>query len=148
MSLSTFSGDFIDTALSQLGASRIKVVSGKQHVVDFDLGEGLTLTYIFTITNENRCYLQRARPYPMVQGRLASTEEVLQFIARDRQAFQPELQHLSGHCPEDLGADPQNGGALYHPQPESRGPGPSPSARGSIDRAHGRNPCPFPRGLL
>ena len=59
MSLSTFSGDFIDTALSQLGASRIKVVSGKQHVVDFDLGEGLTLTYIFTITNENRCYLQR-----------------------------------------------------------------------------------------
>ena len=88
MSLSTFSGDFIDTALSQLGASRIKVVSGKQHVVDFDLGEGLTLTYIFTITNENRCYLQRARPYPMVQGRLASTEEVLQFIARDRQAFQ------------------------------------------------------------
>ena len=42
MSLSTFSGDFIDTALSQLGASRIKVVSGKQHVVDFDLGEGLT----------------------------------------------------------------------------------------------------------
>ena len=57
MSLSTFSGDFIDTALSQLGASRIKVVSGKQHVVDFDLGEGLTLTYIFTITNENRCYL-------------------------------------------------------------------------------------------
>ena len=71
MSLSTFSGDFIDTALSQLGASRIKVVSGKQHVVDFDLGEGLTLTYIFTITNENRCYLQRARPYPMVQGRLA-----------------------------------------------------------------------------
>lgn len=79
MSLSTFSGDFIDTALSQLGASRIKVVSGKQHVVDFDLGEGLTLTYIFTITNENRCYLQRARPYPMVQGRLASTEEVLQF---------------------------------------------------------------------
>ena len=40
MSLSTFSGDFIDTALSQLGASRIKVVSGKQHVVDFDLGEG------------------------------------------------------------------------------------------------------------
>ena len=91
MSLSTFSGDFIDTALSQLGASRIKVVSGKQHVVDFDLGEGLTLTYIFTITNENRCYLQRARPYPMVQGRLA---------------------------------------------------------RGPIDRAHGRNPCPFPRGLL
>lgn len=68
MSLSTFSGDFIDTALSQLGASRIKVVSGKQHVVDFDLGEGLTLTYIFTITNENRCYLQRARPYPMVPG--------------------------------------------------------------------------------
>lgn len=88
MSLSTFSGDFIDTTLSQLGASRIKVVSGKQHVVDFDLGEGLTLTYIFTITNENRCYLQRARPYPMVQGRFASTEEILHFIARDRQAFQ------------------------------------------------------------
>ena len=86
MSLSTFSGDFIDTALSQLGASRIKVVSGKQHVVDFDLGEGLTLTYIFTITNENRCYLQRARPYPMVQGRLASTEEVLQAFQNARRS--------------------------------------------------------------
>lgn len=43
---------------------------------------------------------------------MASTEEVLQFIARDRPGLperpaQPELQHLSGHCPEDLGADPQ-----------------------------------------
>lgn len=63
MSLSTFSGDFIDTALSQLGASRIKVVSGKQHVVDFDLGEGLTLTYIFTITNENRAPLLSIRQH-------------------------------------------------------------------------------------
>ena len=87
MSLSTFSGDFIDVALSQLGASKIKVVSGKQHVVNFDLGDGLNLTYLFTLTNENRCYLQRARPYPMVQGRFASVEEILQFIARDHQAF-------------------------------------------------------------
>ena len=56
-------------------------------ILTWGRGAYLDLTS-FTITNENRCYLQRARPYPMVQGRLASTEEVLQFIARDRQAFQ------------------------------------------------------------
>lgn len=87
MSVSTFSSDFIHTALTQMGASKIRVVSGKQHVVTFDLGDGLELTYVFTVTNENRCYLQRARPYPMLQGRFASTEEILQFIQRDYRAF-------------------------------------------------------------
>ena len=87
MSFSTFSGDFIDTTLYQLGASKIKVVGGKQHVVDFDFGDGLPLTYIFTITNENRFYLQRARPYPMVHGRFASEKEIIAFIKKDSRAF-------------------------------------------------------------
>ena len=92
MSLSTFSSDFIDTALLQLGASKIKVVSGKQHVVDFDLEGAGKLTYVFTITNEHRCYLQRVRPYPMVQGRFAGVEEIVAFIARDARAFQAARQ--------------------------------------------------------
>lgn len=87
MSLSTFSGDVINTGLHQLDASKIKVVSGKQHVVDFDLGDGLELTYVFHVTNENRFYLQRANPYPMVHGRFASEEEIIQFIAKDSRAF-------------------------------------------------------------
>lgn len=87
MSFSTFSGDFIDTTLYQLGASKIKVVGGKQHVADFDFGDGPSLTYIFTITNENRFYLQRARPYPMVHGRFASEKEIIAFIKKDSRAF-------------------------------------------------------------
>ena len=92
MSLSTFSSDFTDTALLQLGASKIKVVSGKQHVVDFDLEGAGKLTYVFTITNEHRYYLQRVRPYPMVQGRFAGVEEIVSFIARDARAFQAARQ--------------------------------------------------------
>lgn len=88
MSQSIFSGDFIDLTLGQLGASKIKTVSGQQHIVHFDLGEGKDLLYVFSITNENRCYLQRAEPYPMTKGCFASTEETLQYIDRDYKAFQ------------------------------------------------------------
>ena len=42
MSVSTFSSDFVHTALIQMGANQIKVVSGKQMVITFDLGNGLT----------------------------------------------------------------------------------------------------------
>lgn len=87
MSLPTFSGDFIDTTLYQLGATSIKVVNGKQHVVDFVLGEDMKVTYLFTITRENRFYLQRAWPYPMVHGRFSDEKEIIDFIARDSQAF-------------------------------------------------------------
>ena len=87
MSQSIFSGDFIDVTLGQMGASKIKTVNGQQHVVYFDLGEGKELVYVFSVTNENRCYLQRAKPYPMVQVRFASTEETLQYIAKDYEAF-------------------------------------------------------------
>ena len=58
MSQSIFSGDFADLSLGQLGASKIKTVNGQQHVVHFDLGEGKELVYVFSVTNENRCYLQ------------------------------------------------------------------------------------------
>ena len=87
MSLPTFSSDFIDTTLYQLGASSIKVVNGKQHVVDFVLGDDVKVTYLFTITRENRFYLQRAWPYPMVHGRFSNEKEIIDFIARDSQAF-------------------------------------------------------------
>ena len=88
MSQSIFSGDFVDLSLGQLGASKIKTVNGQQHVVHFDLGEGKELVYVFSVTNENRCYLQRAKPYPMTQVRFASTEETLHYIAKDYSAFQ------------------------------------------------------------
>ena len=39
------------------------------------------------MSNENKCFLQRARPYPMVHGKFASTEEILPFIERDYHAF-------------------------------------------------------------
>lgn len=85
MSVSTFSSDFVHTALIQMGANQIKVVSGKQMVITFDLGNGLDLVYVLSVSNENKCFLQRARPYPMVHGKFASTEEILPFIERDYQ---------------------------------------------------------------
>ena len=87
MSVSTFSSDFVHTALIQMGANQIKVVSGKQMVITFDLGNGLDLVYVLSVSNENKCFLQRARPYPMVHGKFASTEEILPFIERDYHAF-------------------------------------------------------------
>lgn len=87
MSFSTFTSDFIDTTLYQLGASSIKVVNGKQHVVDFILSDDMKVTYIFTITRENRFYLQRAQPYPMVHGRFSDEHEIIDFIAKDFNAF-------------------------------------------------------------
>ena len=62
MSVSTFSSDFVHTALIQMGANQIKVVSGKQMVITFDLGNGLDLVYVLSVSNENKCFLQRARP--------------------------------------------------------------------------------------
>lgn len=88
MSLPTFSSDFIDTTLYQLGATTIKVVNGKQHVVDFVLDEDIKITYLFTVTRENRYYLQRAEPYPMVHGRFSDWREIIDFIAKDIKAFQ------------------------------------------------------------
>ena len=97
MSLSTFSSDFIDTTLYQLGASSIKVVNGKQHVVDFFLDDDLKVTYIFTITRENRFYLQRAHPYPMVHGRFSNEHEIIDFIAKDCAAFRNAMNSKNYH---------------------------------------------------
>ena len=88
----------------------------------------------------------------MVQGRLASTEEVLQFIARDRQAFQNARRSRNYSTFLDTARKTL---ALTHKKwrelfiTHNLSPEDWPfSIKGSIDRAHGRNPCPFPRGLL
>ena len=69
-----------------MGANQIKVVSGKTDGNHLILGNGLDLVYVLSVSNENKCFLQRARPYPMVHGKSASTEEILPFIERDYHA--------------------------------------------------------------
>ena len=87
MSISTFRGDFINVSLHQLDVSKIKAVSGKQFVVNFDLENSYKLTYVFSVTSEKRFYLQRVEPYPMVHGEFSSETDVMDFIKRDSAAF-------------------------------------------------------------
>ena len=87
MGLTTFSGDFVDVGLRQLGAEKIKVVNGKVHIVDFDLGDGLEVTYVFSITKEQKFFLQRSNPYPMIHGKFANEKEIILFIKKDIAAF-------------------------------------------------------------
>lgn len=87
MGLSTFRGDYIDAALRQQNATKIKVVSGHQHVAYFDIGDDFQVVYVFAITAENRFFLQRAAPYPMLHGRFTTEKEMLEFIKEDLRAF-------------------------------------------------------------
>lgn len=153
MSVSTFSSDFVHTALIQMGANQIKVVSGKQMVITFDLGNGLDLVYVLSVSNENKCFLQRARPYPMVHGKFASTEEILPFIERDYHAFlnarnSRNYGHLLGRGPEDPGPHPEDGRAFHHPQPQPRGPGPPPRPVRPDGRPDEGGGPPLPGDLL
>ena len=87
MGLSTFRGDYIDAALRQQDATKISVVSGHQHVAYFDLGDDFQVVYVFDITAENRFFLQRAAPYPMLHARFTEEKEMLAFIKKDLRAF-------------------------------------------------------------
>lgn len=87
MGLFTFRGDYIDAALRQQNATKIKVVSGHQHVAYFDIGDDFQVIYVFAITSENRFFLQRAAPYPMLHGRFITEEAMLEFIKEDLRAF-------------------------------------------------------------
>jgi len=92
MGLSTFSGEFIGLSLRQLEAKKIKVVNGKVHVVDFDLGNGFEVTYVFSITKEKKFFLQRANPYPMIHGKFANEKEIILFIKNDISAFRNAIK--------------------------------------------------------
>ena len=61
MNQNTVTGDYININLRQLGATSIKEFNSIMHIAEFDLGDGLIVSYVFNITRHNKYFLQRMR---------------------------------------------------------------------------------------
>ena len=59
MNQNTVTGDYININLRQLGATSIKEFNSIMHIAEFDLGDGLIVSYVFNITRHNKYFLQR-----------------------------------------------------------------------------------------
>ena len=53
------SGDYINMLLRQMGATSIKHFDSKMNIVNFDLGDGLIVSYVYNVTRKNKYFLQR-----------------------------------------------------------------------------------------
>lgn len=87
MNKNTVSGDIIAFNLKQIGATDIKVFDSRMHIANFDLGDGLIVSYVFNITRKDKFFMQRMRPYAMVKGKLANQKEIIAFIKDDVERF-------------------------------------------------------------
>lgn len=87
MNISSVNGDLIGIKLRQLGAKSIREFNSTMHIVEFDLGDGLLVSYVFNITQGDKYFLQRMRPYAMVHGKFATDQEIVSFISRDISKF-------------------------------------------------------------
>ena len=87
MNQNTVTGDYININLRQLGATSIKEFNSIMHIAEFDLGDGLIVSYVFNITRHNKYFLQRMQPYAMVHGKFASDQEIIDFITADLKLF-------------------------------------------------------------
>ena len=87
MQKNNINGDVIDMMLSQLGAREIHNFSSTMHIANFDLGNGLEVSYVFNITHGDKYFLQRMKPYSMVNGKYASYKEIIDFITEDISKF-------------------------------------------------------------
>ena len=75
MFTTTFSGELINVALRQLGATRIvETRNGIMYKVEFKLSDDLTVTY------------------PISHGDFASADEVIEFVRRDITKFRNAMQ--------------------------------------------------------
>lgn len=81
------SGDYINMLLRQMGATEIKHFDSKMNIVNFDLGDGLQISYVYNITRKGKYFLQRMRPYSLVEGFYATEEEIINFIQKDIKRF-------------------------------------------------------------
>jgi hypothetical protein len=87
MNQNTVSGDIVDLKLNQMGATQITKLRSNMYIVDFTLENGMEISYVFNITKHDKYFLQRMRPYAMVQGKYANTKEITQFIKEDLRRF-------------------------------------------------------------
>ncbi len=92
MNRNTVSGDIINLNLRQLGATVIRVFPSRMHIVNFDLGDGFIVSYVFNITRKDKFFLQRMRPYAMVKGMYADQKEIIEFIKDDITRFKMAIQ--------------------------------------------------------
>ena len=93
MFTTTFSGELINVALRQLGATRIvETRNGIMYKVEFKLSDDLTVTYVFDVTKHDKYYIQRIAPYPISHGDFASADEVIEFVRRDITKFRNAMQ--------------------------------------------------------
>ena len=113
MNQNTVTGDYININLRQLGATSIKEFNSVMHIVEFDLGEGLIVSYVFNITRHNKYFLQRIQPYAMIHGKFASDQEIIDFITEDLSRFRNAknshnfdtfllISHLGHHVTENI----------------------------------------------
>ena len=113
MNQNTVTGDYININLRQLGATSIKEFNSIMHIAEFDLGDGLIVSYVFNITRHNKYFLQRVQPYTMIHGKFASDQEIIDFISSDLKRFQNAknshnfdtfllISHLGHHVTENI----------------------------------------------
>lgn len=81
------SSDFINMNLRQMGASSIKVIGSKMHLVTFELSETVHVSYIYNVTRKDKFFLQRTEPYAIAKGKFADENEIVEFIQEDVAAF-------------------------------------------------------------
>lgn len=87
MNKDSITGDMIDVCLRQMGATKILEIQSRMHLVNFDLEEGLVVSYVFNITKNDKYFLQRMRPYSIAQGKFATANEIIEFIRLDIAKF-------------------------------------------------------------
>ena len=92
MNRNTVNGDIMGFKLRQLGATDIKAFTSRMHIVNFNLGEELVVTYVFNITKDDKYFLQRMRPYSMVKGMYADQKEIIEFIKDDIERFKKSVE--------------------------------------------------------
>ena len=101
MLTSSFSGDVINVALRQMGATSIKEVrNGILYIAKFELSNDLCVTYVFDVTKRDKYYLQRVSPYPISHGDFDGAQEVVDFIRKDIRKFRNA--HNSHNFPKFL----------------------------------------------
>ena len=87
MNKNTVIGDIVNLKLGQMGATQITKLRSHMYIVDFTLDNGMKISYVFNITKHDKYFLQRMRPYAMVQGKYADTKEITKFIKEDLRRF-------------------------------------------------------------
>ena len=82
MNRNSVSGDIIDLNLRQLGG-KVSQFNSQMHLVEFDISEDCVVSYIFTITNQDKFYLQRIKPYPLSEEKYSNVQQIVEFIKKD-----------------------------------------------------------------